>query len=74
MGRFEVPVDAPTKSFQEVQDMVDVNDPTKLYIILNGKVLHYLKDDGKISNPGVHIELRLSKMLYDPKYGNADKI
>jgi len=49
-------------------------DNSKLYVIINGKVLHYLKDDGDVKQQGNHLELVVSKLLYDPLYGVQEKI
>jgi len=44
LGKWEVPEGAPTYSKKQVEDMCDVNDLKKIYIIMNGKILHYQGD------------------------------
>ena len=57
--------------------MVDyeAKDPSKILIISNGKILRFTGTDMRDKTGiGKHVEIKMSKMLYDPKYGNADKI
>ena len=66
-------------TFEEVQKNNGENR-TPIYFGLNGKVIEYVGTDPaqiesvKKNSAGKHTEVRINKMLYDPKYGCHDKI
>ena len=79
MKYYPLPDDAPTMSFEEVQKNIGENGGP-IYFALNGKVMQFVGTNPeqiqftKKFSAGKHVELGLSKMLYDPKFGNPQKI
>ena len=75
--KFSVLIGLPTMSLEELR-AGNGKDGKPLYIAINGKVRQYL-DGYKMGEAmgkqaGGHLELFISKVLYDPLYGTPDNI
>lgn len=75
------PAGAPTYNAEELAKFNGL-DGNPLYTTINGKVRQYVNEDPKgyedqvarIGRIGQHGDLFMSRMLYDPKYGNPNTV
>jgi hypothetical protein len=69
-------------TYEEVYAKRICEDGVQFLVVVNGKVLKYIKDDSAFSyakylregNAGSNIEPGMSKSLQEPKYGSYDLI
>lgn len=75
--KFEVPEGLPMMTLEELR-AANGKDGNPLYIGLNGKVRQYGEGytvgDQMRKQAGGHLELWMSKVLYEPLYGAPEKI